>query len=237
MNPIEGMTASTDVLRLKMDVWHPDCWILEATEVVSAGLLAGMHLGATCRSTVYGDTMTEVEELIDEARASSDLLSVSELNHSYRNDPINARPGNATKELLVEKRSSANQISEAFHSHGFICAEPINMHNGTEQWTVLTSLDRERIRSTLDDIRERENAEIEVTQMMRAADAAGPGPLSVGRLSVRQQEVFDLARKRGYYTWPKETTPRELADELGITTSTFHEHLHRAEEKLLNPSP
>jgi predicted DNA binding protein len=228
------MTASTDVLRLQMDVWHPDCWTLEATEEVSAGLLAGMHPGTVCRATVYGDTITEVEALIDEARTSSDLYSVFELNHSYRSEPINALPGNTTKELLVEKRRSANQISESFHSHGFICAEPINMYDGTEQWTVLTSLDRERIQPTLDDIREQESAEIEVTQMICATDAAGPGSLSIGQLSVRQQEVFDLARKRGYYAWPKETTPQELADELGITTSTFHEHLHKAEEKLLN---
>lgn len=31
-------------------------------------------------------------------------------------------------------------------------------------------------------------------------------------------------------------TPQELADDLGITTSTLHEHLHRAEQKLLDLS-
>jgi hypothetical protein len=31
-------------------------------------------------------------------------------------------------------------------------------------------------------------------------------------------------------------TAGDLAEELGITTSTFHEHLHKAEEKLLDLS-
>lgn len=49
----------------------------------------------------------------------------------------------------------------------------------------------------------------------------------------RQLEVFQLAREKGYYEYPKETTAGELADELGTTTSTLHEHLHKVEAVLL----
>lgn len=233
------MNEDTGVVRLQMEVWHPGCWTLELTEEVGAGLLGGMHQEmdnrTICRDTVYGDTTVEVEELIDEARALPDVDAVFELNHGYRSGSNVSVPGNATRELLVEKRSSANYISGAFLSRGFVLAEPINMYDGIERWTVLTTLDREGIRSTLDEIREREDAEIKVKQLTRATDAAGQGALPLDSLSVRQREVFDLARERGYYAWPKETTPRELAAEIGITTSTFHEHLHKAEAKLLNP--
>ena len=56
------------------------------------------------------------------------------------------------------------------------------------------------------------------------------------RLSPRQREVFQLARQRGYYTRPKRATARDLAAELDVTTSTVHEHLHKAEQKLLDLS-
>jgi predicted DNA binding protein len=58
----------------------------------------------------------------------------------------------------------------------------------------------------------------------------------LSRLSPRQREVFQLARTSGYYRQPKRATATDLASMLGITTSTFHEHLHRAEEKLLDRS-
>lgn len=232
------MTEDADAVRLQLEIWHPDCWTLEVTEEVGAGLLSGVHLNTGGRPayhmTVYGDTTTEVEKLIDEARASPHLTSVSEITQSYRSEPFVSIPGNATRELLVEKQRSVNQISEAFVSRGFVCVEPIRMHDGTEHWTVLTTLNRKQIRSALDDVREQEDAEITVRQMVRATDVVGRGTLPLDWLSVRQREVFELARERGYYAWPKEVTPKELADELGITTSTLHEHLYKAEAKLLD---
>ena len=62
------------------------------------------------------------------------------------------------------------------------------------------------------------------------------GELPLSRLSPRQREVFQLARQSGYYAHPKAATASDLADELGVTTSTVHEHLHKAEQKLLDLS-
>ncbi|MFC7009366.1 helix-turn-helix domain-containing protein [Halalkalicoccus salilacus] len=90
--------------------------------------------------------------------------------------------------------------------------------------------------TALDEIREQEDAEITLTRITRTARSGPTGDPPLGRLSACQYEVFDLARRRGYYVWPRETTPQELADDLGITTSTLHEHLHKAEQKLLDLS-
>ncbi|WP_123623081.1 helix-turn-helix domain-containing protein [Halorubrum sp. CSM-61] len=80
------------------------------------------------------------------------------------------------------------------------------------------------------------DADITVRQRHRAAAGRGQGPLPLDRLSARQRETFDLARERGYYAWPRKVSPETLATELGITTSTFHEHLRKAEEKLFDRS-
>lgn len=53
------------------------------------------------------------------------------------------------------------------------------------------------------------------------------------RLTDRQREVIRAAFEAGYYEWPRECTGSEIADELGISSATFSEHIHAAERKLL----
>jgi hypothetical protein len=52
-------------------------------------------------------------------------------------------------------------------------------------------------------------------------------------LTDRQREVLEAAFEAGYYEWPRECTGAEVADRLGIASSTFSEHIHAAERKLL----
>lgn len=52
-------------------------------------------------------------------------------------------------------------------------------------------------------------------------------------LTDRQRDVVAEALARGYYEWPRQINNGELADELGISRATLHEHLRKAEKKLL----
>lgn len=234
------MNTETDVVRLGLEVWHPECWALEATADARAGIVGGMRKassgGATCRDTVYGDTVAEVEELIDLIRNSEDIRSIHELNQSPRSGEYDGFLGNTSRDVLIEIEPSATQIAWAFFSRGFVCTEPIRVLDGKEYWTLLTTLDWDRVDGVLDEIRAQRDAEIHIQHRKRAADGDDLGPFPLDRLSSRQREVFELARERGYYAWPKNVTPAALADELGVTSSTFHEHLHKAEEKLFDTS-
>lgn len=51
-------------------------------------------------------------------------------------------------------------------------------------------------------------------------------------LTERQREVVRAAFEAGYYEWPREATGEEVAEQLGITSATFSEHVHAAERKL-----
>ncbi|MFB6153410.1 MAG: helix-turn-helix domain-containing protein [Halodesulfurarchaeum sp.] len=55
-----------------------------------------------------------------------------------------------------------------------------------------------------------------------------------GDLTRRQREVLETAHRLGYFDHPKGANAGEVADELGITTSTFTEHLAAAQSKLLS---
>lgn len=52
-------------------------------------------------------------------------------------------------------------------------------------------------------------------------------------LTDRQLEILRAAFDAGYYDWPRECTGEEIAEEFDITSSTFSEHIHAAERKLL----
>lgn len=53
-------------------------------------------------------------------------------------------------------------------------------------------------------------------------------------LTDRQRDVTTEALNRGYYDWPRRLTTEELAAELDISRPTLHEHLRKAERKLLS---
>ena len=53
-----------------------------------------------------------------------------------------------------------------------------------------------------------------------------------GKLTDRQLEVLRTAYREGYFERPRRANATELADELGISQSTFTEHLVAAQRKL-----
>ncbi len=52
-------------------------------------------------------------------------------------------------------------------------------------------------------------------------------------LTDRQEEVLRTAYDAGYYAWPRECSGTDVAEELGISSATFSEHIHAAERNLL----
>lgn len=54
------------------------------------------------------------------------------------------------------------------------------------------------------------------------------------RLTDRQWEVLRLAYRNGYWNRPRECTGEELADELGITSATFSQHVRAASRNLFD---
>lgn len=52
-------------------------------------------------------------------------------------------------------------------------------------------------------------------------------------LTPRQQEILELAIRRGYYEEPRQATYEDLAEELGCTATTVGEHLRKIEGSVL----
>ncbi|WP_368410760.1 helix-turn-helix domain-containing protein [Haladaptatus pallidirubidus] len=171
--------------------------------------------------------------MIDEIK-SSPLTTEIQCVQEYFNLRArgNAAAGNTTEELLV-KYESCNSIHDAFIERGFIPEEEIRVHDGREYWTVIITQDRAEISRRLDEIRSEMNAEISI-EGMKSPDTHTQNGSPVVELSERQREVFELAQRRGYYSWPRETSASELATEIDISKTTLLEHLRKAEVKLLS---
>ncbi|WP_160134937.1 helix-turn-helix domain-containing protein [Halococcus salsus] len=232
MTPREGTG-----LRVTLDIWHPDCWTLAVTEDSDAGLLGhGVYTidgSATGRFTVYGETDAETAALVEAVRASPLTDSVWETDGAHVaglhavDEPV---PGNASRGIVV-RYEIENSINDALVSRGFIPDEPVRMHHGREYWTVLVDADRETVAERIAAVREEMDAEVRIEDIAVAYSATGVLPLD--DLSERQREVFDLARRRNYYTWPRDVSAADLATELGVSKATLLEHLRKAEAKLL----
>jgi hypothetical protein len=54
-----------------------------------------------------------------------------------------------------------------------------------------------------------------------------------GRLTEKQQSVLQAAYHAGYFEWPRGSTAEELAEAMNISSPTLHNHLRRAQQKLL----
>lgn len=54
------------------------------------------------------------------------------------------------------------------------------------------------------------------------------------RLTDRQREVLETAYDAGYFDYPREANATDVADELGVTVSTFREHLNAAQSGILD---
>ena len=53
------------------------------------------------------------------------------------------------------------------------------------------------------------------------------------QLTDRQREVVSAAYHAGYYDWPRGTTAEDLADALGISAPTLHQHVRKAHARLV----
>ena len=54
------------------------------------------------------------------------------------------------------------------------------------------------------------------------------------RLTERQRTAIEAAHMNGYFEWPRPTDGAAIAETMGITRQTFHQHLREAQRKLVD---
>lgn len=224
-----------ELLSLSFELWHPDCWSLQVTDIVDVELYAYGTLTdgqvARERYIIAGESEAMLHQTVETIRESPLTRKVAEL----RTTPAGPSIGSHTREIFVEF-DAANSIDSSFVSRGFIYDGLQKIVDNTEEWSVLIHAHRDEALDTLDTIRAERDADITLKQITSVESQTTHSMNERERtLSSRQREALTLARERGYYEWPRDVTATELAAELGVAKTTFLEHLRRAESKMLAP--
>lgn len=74
-------------------------------------------------------------------------------------------------------------------------------------------------------------------QTTRRTPRVGVSPLvskAFTRFTERQQQSLRVAYDNGNFEWPREAGAAEVADQLGVSTPTFSQHIRAAERKLVS---
>jgi len=111
---------------------------------------------------------------------------------------------------------------------------PVLIKEGYEEWNI-SSFNRKILENVIKEIEKWKDKFPEFTLKSLAKTNMEEiyFPKIRPKLPEKQKKAFDLALKRGYYTWPRRSNLGYLAKEMKVSVATFHENLRKAEAKLL----
>ncbi|WP_254528507.1 helix-turn-helix domain-containing protein [Natrinema gelatinilyticum] len=106
---------------------------------------------------------------------------------------------------------------------------------GSALYLTFHAPDMHRLQAVIGELRDR-YANLDVQRLLQSQqdhDEQNLVFVDRSRLTARQIEVLETAHRMGYFEHPKRANAGEVADELGITSTTLTEHLAAAQSKLL----
>lgn len=132
--------------------------------------------------------------------------------------------------------SLEESVIDRFEAHNCLYQSPTIYRQGWEHYTVV-AFDDADIKELLDDLRADREIELlsktSISEQQIPHSMLAPANQLFEDITDRQLAALQLALERGYYTQPRKTSLRELADQTAVARSTYEEHLRKAENKLL----
>lgn len=125
--------------------------------------------------------------------------------------------------LLVTK-PSCGAYSAIYQNHGTLRRS--NTVSGRHREYNVLVFRREDLKAIIDDLEQFGTVTLgKLEEFTETAESP---------LTDRQRDVVTEALARGYYEWPRQINNETLADELDISRATLHEHLRKAEQRLVS---
>lgn len=119
-----------------------------------------------------------------------------------------------------------------FHTPTVFFVKPVLMSSfGSELWEI-ASWEKIELTKFIDNI----DRNVGRVQMIKLAQKPIDNvfyPRLMPNLTKNQKQALDLAVEEGYYEVPKKTGMRALAKLMGVSLSTYQNHLRKAEQKLI----
>lgn len=213
--------------QVELTLRHPGCWTLAVTADYGDTHLIERSLYPTT-DAIKGDFT-----LVTRGPASIETVieAIDGYDVVYDVAVVKQSDDRARTVVIYDRRSS---IVPAMVDSGFIPIEPVHITGGRERWTLLV-----RASELGDVVTEMEaGSDVEISSIHEVdPEECAACPDIVDRvhddLSARQREVLHRASDAGYYNWPREVSACDVADDIGISGSTFLEHIRMGEHKIL----
>lgn len=202
---------------------HDGCWLQETTERHSGVMLvcSSVYNAATdvvMNLTVHTSDAGLVDRLHQEWDADDRIKQVRRLHEGPQG---------------VRFHVSYNSPHSIFHhilEHTPVSIGAIRVGGGAEHYQIIGgTAEVQRLLQVL-----MEKGEVQVESIRDAGtveDAAANTPWA--ELTDKQLEALVLAHLGGYYQWPRDRSASALAEQLGLSSSAFLDHLRHAEAKLV----
>lgn len=134
--------------------------------------------------------------------------------------------------FFVEKRK-ALEIPAAHYNPRMFFVQPVFVDKkGFEYWE-LASWKKEILMQFMQKLQKVSGMKIILEKFQKAKLDTIYFPKILPKLSEKQREAFQLAVEEGYYRFPRKIEMQQLAELMKVSTSTYQEHLRRAEQKIM----
>lgn len=222
-------TDGTPYKQVELELQHPGCWTLEATDTHSGTHIIEQSLYPT-ETEIKGDFL-----LVSDGEMSNAFIETID-GHRVVNNVVVLKRSFDRARVVVSYRRDSSIVPPIVNSE-FMPIEPVHITGGLEYWTVLVRADAlSRVLDRMTDAFDM-NVDVETIQDVTASDESELAD-NVDRmysdLSTRQRESLFEAQAGGYYQWPRDVSATQIADSLDISGPTLLEHLRTGEQKILN---
>lgn len=176
--------------------------------------------------TIQGNESFGVVESLNGDGHESEIKSyLQELSQHRKVEVTYASPQTYWTKAVVEPGHKS--IIKTILSVGSMSLMPIVHEQGAQTHDVL-SPSPTVFQSLMDNLRA-QYRDVDLVQL-QPSPPLHPQPL----LTQRQEQILKVAYKAGLYDIPKRTTLDSLSKQLGTSKATIHEHLRKAEVKLVS---
>ena len=209
-------------IRAEIRIDDPEgCVVAQATAAVGGTAQSiSKSVDPTAPERMTVEFMLEAEEYPDEFDTDVELTEV----FSYGSQSV----------YRFERGTERNCPCDSIEQFG--CPIVDVRARGSSLFLTFHAPDMEGLQAIIGTLQDR-HANLDVQRLLQSEqDHADEHLVFVDRSSLtdRQLEVLKTAHEMGYFDHPKRANAGDVADELGITGSTFTEHLAAAQTKLLD---
>jgi len=108
----------------------------------------------------------------------------------------------------------------------------IHEHDGIEEWRILTPSSRVE-QFLFETLNNASGARFDLERKVPLDDFSRDEETMRDRLTDKQERALAEGLRRGYFEYPRESTAEEVADDLGITASSFTSRVRRGQRRIV----